>query len=53
MSESEKTRYSAAELTEFEELITNKLNKAKEELKYINLLLPVLVILEQMGLQEM
>jgi RNA polymerase-binding transcription factor DksA len=35
MSDNEKTRYSADELNEFEELITNKLNKAKEELKYI------------------
>lgn len=35
MSDNEKTRYSADELKEFEELITNKLDKAKEELKYI------------------
>ncbi|WMN12522.1 TraR/DksA C4-type zinc finger protein [Marivirga salinae] len=35
MSDNEKTRYSADELKEFEELITSKLNKAKEELKYI------------------
>ncbi|RUA31843.1 MAG: TraR/DksA family transcriptional regulator [Bacteroidetes bacterium] len=35
MSDNEKTRYSADELKEFEELITNKLDKAKEELRYI------------------
>jgi RNA polymerase-binding protein DksA len=35
MSDQEKTRYNADELKEFEELITDKLNKAKEELKYI------------------
>lgn len=35
MSDNEKTRYSADELKEFEELITSKLDKAKEELKYI------------------
>ncbi|WP_340152803.1 TraR/DksA C4-type zinc finger protein [uncultured Marivirga sp.] len=35
MSDNEKTRYSADELNEFEELITSKLDKAKEELRYI------------------
>ncbi|MGJ3236923.1 TraR/DksA family transcriptional regulator [Marivirga sp.] len=35
MSDNEKTRYSADELKEFEELITSKLDKAKEELRYI------------------
>ena len=35
MSEQEKTRYSASELQEFEELITGKLEKAKQELSYI------------------
>ncbi|MCV9388358.1 TraR/DksA family transcriptional regulator [Reichenbachiella ulvae] len=35
MSEREKTRYSADELKEFEELINNKLEKAWNELNYI------------------
>ncbi|WKV13119.1 TraR/DksA family transcriptional regulator [Marivirga harenae] len=35
MSDNEKTRYSADELNEFEQLITSKLDKAKEELRYI------------------
>src|SRR5690554_2691025 len=35
MSENAKTRYSAEELKEFEELINDKLGKAKEELNYI------------------
>ena len=35
MSDNERTRYSADELQEFEELINSKLKKAKEELKYI------------------
>lgn len=35
MSDTEKTRYSANELAEFEELITGKLQKAKQELNYI------------------
>ncbi len=35
MSDKEKTRYSAEELVEFQELITQKLDKAKQELNYI------------------
>lgn len=35
MSEQEKTRYTADELQEFEELITGKLANAKQELNYI------------------
>lgn len=35
MSENAKTRYNAEELKEFEELINDKLGKAKEELNYI------------------
>lgn len=35
MSEQEKTRYSSEELVEFEDLISQKLDKAKQELKYI------------------
>jgi RNA polymerase-binding protein DksA len=35
MSDKEKTRYTAEDLVEFEELITQKLDKAKQELNYI------------------
>ncbi len=35
MSQEEKTRYSTEELKEFEKIIDEKLNKAKEELEYI------------------
>lgn len=35
MSQEEKTRYSAEELKEFEQIIDDKLNKAKDELEYI------------------
>jgi DnaK suppressor protein len=35
MSDTEKTRYSTEELAEFEQLITEKLEKAKKELDYI------------------
>lgn len=35
MNNGEKTRYSASELKEFEELIIEKLDKAKSELSYI------------------
>ncbi|GAA5032344.1 molecular chaperone DnaK [Marivirga lumbricoides] len=35
MSENVKTRYTSEELVEFEELITQKLEKAKQELSYI------------------
>ncbi len=35
MSDKEKTRYTPEELVEFEELITQKLDKAKQELSYI------------------
>ena len=35
MSENVKTRYTSEELVEFEELITQKLEKAKQELNYI------------------